>query len=304
MGFPGQQRGGFRGSDRGGFRGGRGAPRGGFRGGRGGDRGGRGRGGFGRGRGGPRGGVGMRGGARVIVEPHEQFEGVFILRGKEDALCTKNINPGESVYNEKRVSVVEKEGEKTEYRVWNPFRSKLAAAIVGGVENIYIKPGSKVLYLGAASGTTVSHVADLVGPEGAVYAVEFSKRSGRDLVNMAKKRTNVVPIIEDARHPKKYRMLVPMVDVIFEDVAQPDQSRILALNAHMFLKNRGHFVISIKANCVDSTKAPQHVFAAEIQKMREEKFRPIEQMTLEPYERDHAVVCGMYRPAPEDFPND
>ena len=76
-----------------------------------------------------------------------------------------------------------------------------AAAVVGGVEEIFMKPGSKVLYLGAASGTTVSHVADLVGPEGAVYAVEFSKRSGRDLVNMAKKRTNVIPIIEDARHP-------------------------------------------------------------------------------------------------------
>ena len=56
-----------------------------------------------------------------------------------------------------------------------------------------------------------------------VYAVEFSHRSGRDLVNMAKKRTNVIPIIEDARHPTKYRMLVGMVDVIFSDVAQPDQ---------------------------------------------------------------------------------
>ena len=113
--------------------------------------------------------------------------------------------PGESVYNEKRVSVdnkdSEKAGDKIENRVWNPFRSKIAAAVVGGVEDIYMKPGSKVLYLGAASGTTVSHVADLVGPEGAVYAVEFSKRSGRDLVNMAKKRTNVIPIIEDARHP-------------------------------------------------------------------------------------------------------
>lgn len=48
--------------------------------------------------------------------------------------------------------------------MWNPFRSKLAASIVGGIENIYMQPGSKVLYLGAASGTTVSHVADLVGP--------------------------------------------------------------------------------------------------------------------------------------------
>jgi rRNA 2'-O-methyltransferase fibrillarin len=198
----------------------------------------------------------------VLVEPHQRFKGVFILRGKDDALCTQNMVMGESVYNEKRVAVENKETDsKVEYRVWNPFRSKLASAVVGGIENIYMAPGSKVLYLGAASGTTVSHVADLVGPSGAVYAVEFSKRSGRDLVNMAKKRTNVIPIIEDARHPQKYRMLVPMVDVIFADVAQPDQARILGINAAMFVKNRGHFVISIKASCVDSTKAPELVYA-------------------------------------------
>jgi rRNA 2'-O-methyltransferase fibrillarin len=193
---------------------------------------------------------------------------------------------------------------KTEYRVWNPFRSKIAASIVGGIGNIYMKPGSKVLYLGGASGTTVSHVADLVGPTGAVYAVEFSKRSGRDLVNMAKKRTNVIPIIEDARHPQKYRMLMPMCDVIFADIAQPDQARILALNASYFVKNRGHFVISIKASCIDSTKAPEIVYAAEIEGLKREKFRPVERISLEPYERDHIVVSGMYRPAPEDFPND
>ena len=93
---------------------------------------------------------------------------------------------------------------------------------------------------------------------------------------MAKKRTNVIPIIEDARHPQKYRMLVPMVDVIFADVAQPDQARILGLNAAMFVKNRGHFVISIKASCIDSTLAPEIVYANEVQRLREEKFRPVE----------------------------
>jgi rRNA 2'-O-methyltransferase fibrillarin len=138
------------------------------------------------------------------------------------------------------------DGVKVEYRVWNPFRSKLAAGILGGIDNIHIGPGKKVLYLGGSSGTTCSHVADIVGPEGCVYAVEFSHRSGRDLINMAKKRTNVIPIIEDARHPQKYRMLVPMVDVVFADVAQPDQARIIALNSHYFLKNSGHIVISIK----------------------------------------------------------
>lgn len=89
---------------------------------------------------------------------------------------------GESVYGEKRVSVevpvVDGESKKIEYRIWNPFRSKLAASILAGIDNIHIKPGAKVLYLGAASGTSVSHVSDIVGPEGSVFAVEFSHRSG------------------------------------------------------------------------------------------------------------------------------
>ncbi|KAK8952516.1 putative mediator of RNA polymerase II transcription subunit 36b [Platanthera zijinensis] len=244
--------------------------------------------------GGGRGRGGMKSGNRVVVQPH-RHDGVFVAKGKEDALCTRNLVTGESVYGEKRVSVQNEDGTKVEYRVWNPFRSKLAAAILGGVDNIWITPGSRVLYLGAASGTTVSHVSDIVGPTGMVYAVEFSHRSGRDLVNMAKKRTNIIPIIEDARHPAKYRMLVGMVDVIFSDVAQPDQARILALNASYFLKNGGHFVISIKANCIDSTVPAEAVFAQVVKTLQVDQFKPSEQVTLEPFERDHACVVGGYR---------
>ncbi|CAO2642536.1 rRNA/tRNA 2'-O-methyltransferase fibrillarin-like protein 1 [Lemmus lemmus] len=260
-------------------------------------------GGRGRGRGGgggdsrDRSGGGQRKGITVSVEPH-RHEGVFIYRGAEDALVTLNMVPGVSVYGEKRVTVVEN-GEKQEYRTWNPFRSKLAAAILGGVDQIHIKPKSKVLYLGAASGTTVSHVSDIIGPDGLVYAVEFSHRAGRDLVNVAKKRTNIIPVLEDARHPLKYRMLIGMVDVIFADVAQPDQSRIVALNAHTFLRNGGHFLISIKANCIDSTASAEAVFASEVRKLQQENLKPQEQLTLEPYERDHAVVVGVYRPPPK-----
>ncbi|KAK3631881.1 Small subunit processome complex component [Elasticomyces elasticus] len=305
-------RGGARGGSRGGFgdRGGRGGARGGSRGGFG-DRGGRGggrgdRGGRGGARGG-RGGAGAKGGQRVVIEPH-RHAGVFVARGKEDLLVTKNLTPGEAVYGEKRISIDTPgavsgdatNGDtpiatKTEYRVWNPFRSKLAAGILGGLEDIHMKPGSKVLYLGAASGTSVSHVADIVGPTGTVFAVEFSHRSGRDLINMATHRTNVIPIIEDARHPLKYRMLVSMVDCIFADVAQPDQARIVGLNAHQFLKVGGGVVVSIKANCIDSTAPPEQVFAREVIKLREERIKPKEQLTLEPFERDHAMVVGVYQ---------
>jgi len=296
----------FRGGRGGGGGRGRGGDRGGFRGGRGGSRGGpRGggvRGGGGRGRGGSRGGGGRGsgrgggGGRNVAVEPH-RHPGVFIARSKDDdMLLTKNMAVGESVYGEKRISVTGENQEKIEYRVWNPFRSKLGAAILSGVDNIHMAPGTKVLYLGAANGTTVSHVSDIVGPNGLVYAVEFSHRSGRDLLNMAKKRTNIIPIIEDARHPHKYRMLIGLVDTIFADVAQPDQARIVALNAHHFLKNNGNFVISIKASCIDSTAAPEAVFADEVKKLQSEKLKPKEQITLEPYERDHAVVVGSFKP--------
>ena len=225
-------------------------------------------------------------------EPH-RHPGVFVARGgKEDLLVTKNLTPGESVYGEKRISVDSPAtpgldgnsdpipNTKTEYRVWNPFRSKLAAGILGGLDDIFVRPGAKVLYLGAASGTSVSHVADIVGPTGTVYAVEFSHRSGRDLITMATHRTNVIPIIEDARHPLRYRMLVGMVDVIFADVAQPDQARIVGLNAHLFLKVDGGVLVSIKANCIDSTAKPEVVFAREVQKMREERIKPKEQLTL------------------------
>jgi rRNA 2'-O-methyltransferase fibrillarin len=209
---------------------------------------------------------------------------------------TYNLTPEQTVYDEKLIKLPNPDGITfKEYRQWNPFRSKLASAILKGVKDIYMGPGSKVLYLGAASGTTVSHVSDIVGETGMVYAVEFSPRTGRELLEVAKKRSNIVPIIEDARKPLKYRMLVPMVDVIFEDVAQNDQARILGYNAQFFLKNGGAFVLSIKANCIDSTIPAQHVFENQVSELRKMDFKPREIISLEPYERDHAVVTGLYR---------
>ena len=298
--------GGGRGGGRGGFDrgGGNRGGRGGFdRGGRGGNRGG-GRGGFdhkerGRGGGGQRGGgrgLGFKGGSRLAVEPHKRFPGVFIGHQKGDTLLTRNMVPGKAVYGEKLMAVDGPEGS-VEYREWNPYRSKIGACILQGFNHMEIKPGATVLYLGAASGTTVSHVSDIVGPTGRVYGVEFSPRVGREFVNLAKIRSNIVPIIEDARHPQKYRMLIPtMVDCIFADVAQPDQARIFALNAEYFLKNNGYFMICIKASCVDSTLPAAQVFQSETQQLIEFGFKPEEQVDLDEYHRGHAMIIGTYRP--------
>ena len=259
------------------------------------------------GRGGNRGGVGSKGKAKTIIEPH-RFPGIYIAKtAKDELLCTLSFAPGETVYGEKKIQVEDSNKKtddghpiKLEYRVWNAFRSKLGACVVNGVEKIYMAPGSKVLYLGAASGTTVSHVSDIVGETGVVYGIEISERSGRDLTNMAKKRPNIIPIIEDGRKPWRYRTMMSMCDVIFADVAQPDQARIIAINAQYFLKTGGGFVFSIKANCIDSTAEPSVVFTQQIQELRKAGFKVKEQVTLEPYERDHCVVTGVYRAPKKD----
>lgn len=150
-------------------------------------------------------------------------------KGDKEALLTKALVPGDTVYGEKKVTI-EENNEKIEYRQWNPYRSKIAAGMVAGLSELGFGPGSKVLYLGASTGTTCSHVADIIGEKGVLYAVEFSARCGRELLNMAKKRTNIVPLMMDARRPWDYRFFTEMVDFVFADVAQPDQARIIAMN--------------------------------------------------------------------------
>nr|XP_028956504.1 mediator of RNA polymerase II transcription subunit 36a-like [Malus domestica] len=183
------------------------------------------------------------------------------------------------------------DGTRVEYRVWNPFRSKLGAAILAGIDYHW---DCEFLHIGQYYRHVEQILLYLIVLE-VVYAVEVSPRGGRDLVNMAKKRTNVIPIIVHARHPARYWMLVSLVDVIFADVAQPDQARILGLNANYFLKVGGCCLISIKANYIDSTLPAEKVYEHEMERMGAEQLKPKQRVTLEPFERDHACVVGGYR---------
>lgn len=215
----------------------------------------------------------------------EIFPGVF-KKGKN--LYTKNLAKGQVVYGERILRV-----KGIEYRQWNPYRSKLAAAIKNGLKNMPIKPGSKVLYLGAGTGTTVSHVSDIVGVKGKIFAVEFSPVAMRKLVLVAKERPNLLPLLADARFPERYQTLVPRVDVIYEDVAQPDQDRILIKNGEFFLKKGGWAMIAVKARSVDVTRDPEEIFD-EVAQFLSSKFKLIERLRLEPYEKDHAMLVLRY----------
>jgi fibrillarin-like pre-rRNA processing protein len=214
-----------------------------------------------------------------MIEPHRNLKGVFFI-GKK--IATKALVPGR-VYDEELVQ----EG-KDIYRVWDPAKSKLGAAVTKGISQIGIKPGSKVLYLGCASGTTVSHVSDLVGNDGFVYGLDFAPRVMRDFVFLSESRKNILPIMADANHPELYKQYVKDIDVIFQDVAQKNQFEIFMKNVEMFLKSGGFGLLSIKARSVDVTKRPDDVFKDVAQRLQKNMII-VDQRKLDPFEKDHIL---------------
>jgi len=234
-------------------------------------------------------------GGSILTErlsKHPKFEGVFrINQGENRQLATMSLAPGKIVYGE---MVYRIDGD--EYRTWDPYRSKLAAAPVKGLAENPIRPDSRILYLGAASGTTVSHVSDILGPKGVVYAVEFAQRSFRDLVeNVCKDRPNIVPIFADARFPMKYRSLVPGVEVVYCDIAQQDQTRILVENLRTYLEKDGQYLLLVKSRSIDVSKDPADVIKAEAAYLERNGYTVDEKIRLEPFEKDHAMFRGRKR---------
>jgi fibrillarin-like pre-rRNA processing protein len=231
----------------------------------------------------------------IDVEPHPNFKGIFIACFEDGTarLATRNLTPKRNVYGERLVV-----WENFEYRIWDPFRSKLAAGILKGLKTEPIQPDHKVLYLGAASGTTASHVSDIVDDSGHVYCVEFSERSIRELVNnVCTFRPNMTPILEDARVPERYAMFVEIVDEIYCDIAQPEQSRILADNANLFLKEGGWAILAVKSQSIDVTEEPSVVYKKEVKTLKDRGFRVSDFVNLEPYEKAHAMVTALYKGA-------
>lgn len=229
----------------------------------------------------------------VEVKAHPEFPEIYwaILEDGTKRLATKNLAPGRAVYGEQLITF-----KGVEYRIWDPYRSKLAAAILKGLKNVPVKPGNKVLYLGAASGTTASHVSDIVSENGHVYCVEFSARAIRELVNnVCAFRPNMSPILEDARLPERYAMLIEKVDNIYCDIAQPEQAKILADNADLYLKKRGWIMLAIKAQSIDVTKEPSEVYKREIETLKDRGFKIKEVIHLEPYDKAHAMIVAEFK---------
>lgn len=178
------------------------------------------------------------------------------------------------------------------YRAFEPGRSKLAAALTRGWSGPLPGPGERWLYLGAATGTTASHVADLVGPAGRVYAVERSLRPFARLLHLAERWPNLLPILGDARVPERYGDLLPIVDGIYCDVAQPEQLAIVRRHVAMFLEGRGGAVLlALKTSSMGrDVPAPARARAAEEE--LDDLLRLEPSARLDPFYRSHFMLGG------------
>tara|TARA_B100000508_G_scaffold135285_1_gene126871 strand:+ start:866 stop:1537 length:672 start_codon:yes stop_codon:yes gene_type:complete len=207
----------------------------------------------------------------------------------EKKLATENLVPKNQVYNEKLVKI-----KGTEYRIWNPFRSKLAATIMNGLRDFPFMQKSSVLYLGVSTGTTISHISDIVGQNGIIFGIEHTSRVARDFLDrVASHRKNIIPIIQDARKPQEYFSVFKKVDVAYVDIAQPDQTDIAIDNCKMYLKSNGYLFLVIKTRSIDVTKDPNKVISNEIKKL-ESLFEIKQIINLQPYDKDHAIVIAVF----------
>lgn len=213
---------------------------------------------------------------------NEIFPEIYEEQGK---LYTKSIAPGTKVYGEKILNK-----DNSEYRQWDLFRSKLSAAIKNGLEKMPIRKGSKILYLGAAEGTTISHVSDIVGKEGTIFGVDVSERVMRKFIEMCEQRENVVPIIADANKPWTYKdfLAETKIDLLYQDVAQQNQAQIFLKNAEYFLRKGSQGMLVIKAKSI-SQQDPGNVFRKELG-MLSQAFKVKQIVNLKPFEKDHVLA--------------
>jgi len=224
---------------------------------------------------------------KSLEEDNQKF--FWIKSEGTKKLATENLVEGNQVYKEK---LIIKKG--IEFRLWEPFRSKLAASIMNGLELFPFQNKSKVLYLGVSTGTTISHISDIVGPSGIIFGVEHATRVARDFLDrVATYRKNIIPILQDARKPKEYFSIFGKVDVVYVDIAQPDQTEIAIANCKMFLKKNGYLFLVIKTRSIDVTKSPKRIIDEEILKIKE-NFDILQTIDLHPYDKDHAMVIAKF----------
>jgi len=197
-------------------------------------------------------------------------------------LYSRNLVPGTAVYGEKLVSI-----EGAEYRLWDPRRSKLAAYMLLSGKGGEIKQGDTVLYLGASTGTTVSHISDIVDA-GQIYAIEVSKRTFRELIRNCAPRKNVLPMLGDARDEDLMAGIITKADYLYSDVAQRDQVQIFVSNFNRYKCRSG--ILMLKCRSIDVSAEPAVVARESVAAIRNRGLKCDEPLNIGAFEKDHFAI--------------
>jgi len=200
-------------------------------------------------------------------------------------LYTVNRTPGSKVYGETLTT-----SDGVEYRGWDPFRSKLAAMLLKGAPSDVLGRPRTVLYLGAAHGTTVSHLSD-VFPEATIFAVEKSPTSFAPLLALARHRTGLVPILADAQLPERYQADVGAVDLLYQDVAQRNQAGIFVENARACLVPGGRGLLMLKVRSVTQQRPTATVVREARQTLSAARLNVTYETPLAPFAREHVALA-------------
>jgi fibrillarin-like pre-rRNA processing protein len=226
--------------------------------------------------------------SKVEIRNHPKFYNVFISGSQERLkLYTKNLDIGKRVYGERLITY-----KGVEYREWDPFRSKLAALILRNPITNFLSGNLKCLYLGASSGTTISHFSDILH-SGIIFGVEFSERSIRQLIQNTPNRKNVIPILADARFPESYAKYVfTDVDLLYQDVAQPRQAKIALDNCNYYLKDDGILIIVIKSQSIDSIQKPDFIYTQEKKVLEKAGYNILESINIHKYAANHIILIA------------
>ena len=221
-------------------------------------------------------------GERLAKSP---LPNTIVLGGRFMQILTKNLTPGLTFFEQEKLVAL----DDGEYREIDPRHSKLGAAIAKGCQQFGIKNGSVVLYLGASHGYTPSFVSDMVGEQGLVLCVDVAPRVVRDLVFVCEKRSNMMPILENASVPSALAKRICAVDVVFQDIAQKDQVDIFLRNVDAFLQPGGFGMLAVKARSIDVLRNPHDLFR-EIKRRLDTTpgVTIVDYRELDPFEKDHA----------------
>ncbi|MFX0025361.1 MAG: fibrillarin-like rRNA/tRNA 2'-O-methyltransferase [Candidatus Hermodarchaeota archaeon] len=222
----------------------------------------------------------------IEIRAHPKYSNIFISGHPSSLkLYTKNLIPGKKIYGERLITY-----KNIEYREWDPYRSKLAALLLENPSFDFLKSNLKCLYLGASSGTTISHLSD-IAYKGIIYGVDISHRSVRQLIQNISNRKNVIPIIGDANFPENYaKSIFTEIDLIYQDVAQPNQAEIAISNCKYYLKDEGTLIFAIKSQSINSVQKTEKTYTKEKKIIKNAGYEIIESLNIHKYAANHIIL--------------